>query len=108
MKSIRIFKLTTGETIIAKTNLREGEALTDKVTLKNPAILAPTPNGLGIIPMFPWCRPEQEPSTVLDSKFVMFEPLDYEPHNGLITEYFNSVSKISIASSGVAGISRVK
>lgn len=121
MKSVRIFKLITGEMVIARLVSVDGQSISDmtetainaiklresrEFVVQSPALIVVNgQNKIFPIPMQPWVPPTELPSAAFAGSSIIMEPdmgeLCHEPFKNM---YFRSTSKIELATGGAVPI----
>lgn len=113
MKNIKIFRLTSGEIIIARIVEVDGKPINpakgidQSVTLINthtfkaqsPFVLVAQQNGLTIIPLIAWAAPPKEPLAVFNGNNVAVDLVMDDYHKELVEGYIKSTSRIEIVQS---------
>jgi hypothetical protein len=93
---IRIFKITSGEMIVADVECDHAGPLASFLNFfaYTPMIVHQTPQGGALIPMFPWVNPKDNAAVRFTGSSIMCEVLEYELHQSVVEQYRSIVSPI--------------
>jgi len=100
--NIRIFKLITGEMVIARVELPKGAddlRSAYSFTAITPLLFHMGPNGYGFVPMFPWCDTKRGAKATIYGETVCAVADDSSEHSEIIQQYTEATSSVTLATS---------